>query len=104
MNMKTVIPFAVIALVLALGVATIAPAAPNASSVPAASAQPAAPRPTAAAEPAPPHPEIRESLEALRKARKHIQEAAHDFGGHRAEALRATDEAIRQLEICMKYE
>jgi hypothetical protein len=51
-----------------------------------------------------PHPEIREALGALRNARHHLQEAAHDFGGHKAEALRATDEAIRQLEICLKYD
>jgi hypothetical protein len=33
-----------------------------------------------------------------------MQHAAHDFGGHRVEALRATDEAIHQLEICLKYD
>lgn len=102
--MKTLILFATITLGLALGVATIAPAAPNAKAIPAAAAQPAASHPAAAAEPVPPHPEIREALESLRRARKHIAEAAHDFGGHRKDALRATDEAIRQLEICMKYE
>jgi len=32
------------------------------------------------------------------------QSAALDFGGHRVEALKATDEAIRQLEICLKYD
>jgi hypothetical protein len=40
----------------------------------------------------------------LRHAREHLEHAAHDFGGHRVEALRATDEAIRQLEICLKYD
>jgi hypothetical protein len=33
-----------------------------------------------------------------------MDHAAHDFGGHKVEALRATDEAIRQLEICMQYD
>ena len=33
-----------------------------------------------------------------------MNRAAHDFGGHRAEALRATDEAIRQLQICLRYD
>ena len=51
-----------------------------------------------------PHPEIREALESLRRARKHMAEAAHDFGGHRVDALKATDEAIRQLEICLRYD
>ena len=72
-------------------------------SVPAAPAP--KPQPAPAAQPAPePHPEIREALESLRRARRHMAEAAHDFGGHKAEALRATDEAIRQLEICLKFD
>jgi hypothetical protein len=50
-----------------------------------------------------PHPEIREAIGALRRAKEHLEHAAHDFGGHRVEAIRATDEAIRQLEICLKY-
>jgi hypothetical protein len=63
------------------------------------------PQPAPAAKPAPePHPEIREALESLRRARRHMAEAAHDFGGHKADALRATDEAIHQLEICMKFD
>lgn len=50
------------------------------------------------------HPEIRAAINSLQNARKHLQEAAHDFGGHRADALRATDEAINQLQICMQYD
>ncbi|HET9399501.1 MAG TPA: hypothetical protein VFO34_01000 [Candidatus Acidoferrales bacterium] len=67
----------------------------------------AASTPTASPAPAPApqgHPEIRSALEALRSARAHIQEARHDFGGHRAEALKQVDRAINQLEICMKYD
>jgi len=68
----------------------------------------AMPTPAAAAATAnaipPDHPEIREALGALRHAREHLEHAAHDFGGHRVEALRATDEAIHQLEICLKYD
>ena len=72
-------------------------------SVPAAPAPKPQPAPAAKAAPEP-HPEIREALESLRRARKHMAEAAHDFGGHRVDALRATDEAIRQLEICLRYD
>ena len=50
------------------------------------------------------HPEIHRAIAALRAARGHLQEASHDFGGHKADAIRATDEAIRQLEICLKYD
>ena len=50
------------------------------------------------------HPEIREAIGALRNAKAHLQSAAHDFGGHRVEAIRATDEAIHQLEACLQYD
>ena len=50
------------------------------------------------------HPEIREALDALHSAKDHLAHAAHDFGGHRVEAIRATDEAIRQAELCLKYD
>ena len=103
MKIRTAILFAVVTLALALGFTTVALAAPGAKAALAA-AQPAVPAPAAAAAPVPPHPEIREALEALRRARRHLAEAAHDFGGHRVDALKATDEAIRQLEICMKYD
>jgi hypothetical protein len=52
----------------------------------------------------PRHPEIRAALESLHNAKDHLQHAAHDFGGHRADAIRAIDDAIHQLEICMKYD
>jgi hypothetical protein len=49
------------------------------------------------------HPEIRSALSALHNAKEHLEHAAHDFGGHRVDAIRAIDEAQRQLEICLKY-
>lgn len=65
----------------------------------------AAPPPAAASPATPePHPEIREAIAALRRAREHLQHAKHDFGGHRVEALRASDDAIRQLEVCLKFD
>ena len=90
-------------LILAFAFIATAPAAPNKANAPAAptaSALPASPAATPAAEP---HPEIREAIASLRRAKEHLEHAAHDFGGHRVEAIRATDEAIRQLEICLKY-
>ena len=81
------------ALVLVLTFPVSVPAAP-----PAKSPQPGA------ASPVPDHPEIREAIESLRRAREHMSHAAHDFGGHREDALRATDDAIRQLEICLKFD
>jgi hypothetical protein len=50
------------------------------------------------------HPEIEAALGALRDARTHLHEARHDFHGHREDAIRSIDEAIRQLKICVEYD
>ena len=50
------------------------------------------------------HPHIRQAISELREARKELKEAAHDFGGHRKEALEAVNVAIKQLEIALKYD
>ena len=49
------------------------------------------------------HPEIEDALHALHNAKVHLEHASHDFNGHRVEAIRAIDEADRQLRICMQY-
>jgi len=50
------------------------------------------------------HPEIHDAIESLRHAREHLEHAAHDFGGHRVEAIRAIDAAIGQLQTCLQYD
>jgi hypothetical protein len=103
MKTRIICLLALASLVLAFAVIASAPAAPkktNANTLPAAIAQPS----TTTANPAEPHPEIREALAALRRAKEHMEHAAHDFGGHRVGALKATDAAIRQLEVCLKYD
>jgi hypothetical protein len=50
------------------------------------------------------HPEIRAAMASLRRAKEYMEHADHDFGGHRVEAIRATDEAMRQLDLCLKYD
>jgi len=79
-----------------------APAASNgnAGKTITASTIPAAPN----AAPAEQHPQIHDAIAALRNAKAHLEHAAHDFGGHRVDAIKATDEAIHQLEICLKYD
>ena len=49
------------------------------------------------------HPEIDDALRALHAAKEHLEHAAHDFGGHRVDAIRAIEEADRQLRICLQY-
>ena len=95
---------ALASLLLTFALLTSTPAAPHKTNLTATSAANTQPATTAAATPAEPHPQIKEALGALRRAKEHMEHAAHDFGGHRVEALKATDEAIRQLEICLKYD
>lgn len=49
------------------------------------------------------HPRIARAIEALRDARAYMQEAPHDFGGHKEAAIRACDDAIRQLNLALAY-
>ena len=49
------------------------------------------------------HPRLDRAIEALRDARAYLKDAPHDFGGHREAALRATDEALRQLQFAAEY-
>jgi hypothetical protein len=102
MKTRTLGAVVLTALILAVVFSVSVPAAPNAGNATPVPAAAAAPDP-AAATPAD-HPEIRDALASLRHAREHLEHAAHDFGGHRADALRATDEAIHQLEICLKFD
>ena len=49
------------------------------------------------------HPRIAAAITALKDARAYMQMAPHDFGGHKADAIRATDDAIRQLNFALAY-
>jgi Co/Zn/Cd efflux system component len=40
---------------------------------------------------------------ALERAKAEMQAAAHDYGGHRVEALAACDNAIAQLKLALQY-
>ena len=101
MRIRIVGLLAVASLILAFVFMATAPAAPNKANAPTANALSATPAATPAAEP---HPEIREALGALRRAKEHMEHAAHDFGGHRVEAIEATNQAIKQLELCLKFD
>jgi hypothetical protein len=50
------------------------------------------------------HPAIRAAIRSLEKAKDEMQHAAHDFGGHRVDAIKACDEAIRQLQLALQYD
>jgi hypothetical protein len=97
----TLLITATLLLALALPVGAAGPkaaAAPVPAAVPAAAAAPAP-----AASPAmPPHPEIAAALEAMHNAHHHLEDAAHDYHGHRVEAIKHLDAAIHEAEICMQ--
>ena len=104
MKIRIVGLLAAASLILAFAFRLSTHAAPNKTNTPATPAASALPATPAAATPAEPHPQIREALAALRRAKEHMEHAAHDFGGHRVEAIEATNKAIEQLEICLKYD
>jgi hypothetical protein len=93
---------ATLVVVLAVAVMVVTPASSKAAATPALTAA-AAPAASPAPAPVPPHPEIQRAIDALQAARTHIHDAAHDFGGHREDALHAVDAALAQLRICMRY-
>ncbi len=49
------------------------------------------------------HPRIAAAINALKDARAYMEAAPHDFGGHKTDAIRASNEAIRQLEFALRY-
>jgi hypothetical protein len=49
------------------------------------------------------HPAIRMAIAALERAKADMQAAAHDFGGHRVDAIAACDAAIAQLRLALQY-
>lgn len=51
-----------------------------------------------------PHPQINAAIRSLMRAREHLQHAAHDFGGHRVEAIAAIDAALTQLKLALQYD
>ncbi len=83
--------------VLATVVLAIVLGTPKARSFNSASAI-AAPAPVAMAVPVPARcPNIHGAIESLRSAQEELKTGAHDFCGHKVEAMRAVHEAIEQL-------
>jgi len=50
------------------------------------------------------HPQINAAIRALENAKDHLQKAAHDFGGHRVEAIAAIDKALEQLRLALQFD
>ena len=51
-----------------------------------------------------PHPELRRARRALETAKKALQSADKDFGGHRVEAIKSIDEALEHIRQAENYD
>lgn len=49
------------------------------------------------------YPRIAKAIAALNDARAFIESVPHDFGGHKVDAIKAIDEATKQLNIALAY-
>ncbi len=49
------------------------------------------------------HPRIVAAIHELEDAIAYMEKAPHDFGGHKAEAIRASREAVQQLRKALAY-
>jgi hypothetical protein len=49
------------------------------------------------------HPRIARAISELEDAIRYMQAAPHDFGGHKANAIQASENAIRELRLAMSY-
>ena len=48
------------------------------------------------------HPKIHAALRKLRHAKEDLEQAANDFGGHKAKAIQAIDQAVAELREALK--
>jgi hypothetical protein len=47
------------------------------------------------------HPEIGAAITHLREAKQNLEHAAHDFGGHRVNALKHVNEALEECRLAL---
>lgn len=97
MKLKVVSVLAAVVLVLAIALPMITSAAPHNGKETAAAAQVLKGSREA-------HPHIRAAIHELQEAKHELEIAAHDFGGHRKEAIEAVDNAIKQLKEALEYD
>ena len=48
------------------------------------------------------HPEINAAIVHLREAKQNLEHAAHDFGGHRVNALKHVNEALEECRMALE--
>lgn len=50
------------------------------------------------------HPELHAAMAALERSKKDLEKASSDYGGHKAESIKAIDEAIKHLKLAEEYD
>jgi len=50
------------------------------------------------------HPELHKAIRKLKGAKMDLEKAAHDFGGHKARAIGAIDQAIVELQAALEFD
>ncbi len=48
------------------------------------------------------HPEIRKAMRNLEQAKNNLQNAAHDFAGHREKAMDLTQQALAECKLALE--
>jgi hypothetical protein len=64
---------------------------------------PAVPRAEGVVQEAVEHPRIVKAIDEMEDAIQYMKAAPHDFGGHKAAAIRDTRRAIEQLRLALRY-
>jgi len=49
------------------------------------------------------HPHVRRARRALEAAKRQLEQAAQDYGGHRAKALELVNQAIAEVDQALEY-
>ncbi len=63
-----------------------------------------APKPHQAGEALDKHPALHKAIMALFDAKRDLERADHDFGGHRKQAIEDIDKAVAQLRLAMQFD
>jgi hypothetical protein len=50
------------------------------------------------------HPKIRQAIAALEAAKAELEQSSGDFGGHKAEAIEAVNNALKRLRLALQFE
>ncbi len=50
------------------------------------------------------HPDIQAAKMHLQEAKRNLEHAAHDFGGHRAKALEHVNQALQECNEALSYD